>query len=153
MALHDRAFHVHTDFDRPRGVEPLPEDCFRKLRRPLAPRGEMRLALAVLEDALKCLKVDQGSRTFRPRWVAREAERWIESTDRGPLFSFENVCLVLGLEARNLRVWIRRWRASQRPAPTGEVTSQILPFPAGGDRRAVSRGDDVLEGDIIQLNL
>jgi hypothetical protein len=151
MTLHDRASRVQIDLDGPRGAMPLPDDCLRRLRRRVAPRGEMRLALAVLEDALRCLKADQGRGSFKPHWIAREAERWIESTDRGPLFSFENVCLILGLDAGNLRAWIFRWSAKRRPAPRRPSAARrrpfggwILTFPARGDRRA---------GDIIQLDL
>ena len=159
MSLHGRASRLHADIDRSRGAEPLPEDCLRKSRRHPAPRGEMRLALAVLEDALRCLRADRTRQTFLPHGVAREAERWIESTDRGPLFSFEGVCLILGLDDTHLRGWIRRWRAGQqsasirRTARSPRPDGRILHFPSRGDRRSVHRSNDVLRGDIIQLDL
>jgi len=78
------------------------------------PRGEMRLALAVLADA-----------DFPPRLFRWEAEQWIESRSRAPLFSFENICSTLSLDANSLRGQIRRWRARQHHESTPQSSRSL----------------------------
>jgi hypothetical protein len=79
------------------------QDLFRTLRHRTARRGEMRLALAVLADAVR--RIERGG---RPRGLVRgadrrEAESWMRSRERGTLFAFENVCVILELEADEVR--------------------------------------------------
>lgn len=102
-------------------------------RRPaMAPRRftsrcEVRLAFAILLDALSCL-AERGDDWRIPRRLYRwEAEQWIESRDPGPLFSFENVCLILLLDPEYIRARLRRWRARRPGRPIGQ---RILADPA-----------------------
>lgn len=83
-----------------------------------------RLMLAILEDALRdFLKTRVGRRRVRwtpehrrmvKRWKDRRAEEaagWIfdEAADReGRLFSFKNICEVLGIEPERLRQRLRQ---------------------------------------------
>ena len=90
-----------------------PGEFLRILRSRTAPRGERRLALAVLEDAVGCLNGNQERWKIPPRLFRWEAEQWFESRARGPLFSFENVCTTLHLDAERFRERIRRWRVSR----------------------------------------
>ncbi len=113
MSLHGGASPQCPNFARSPSGGALPYDFFRKLRRQIAPRGEVRLALAVLEEAVGCLEGSQDAWNFPPRLFRWEAELWIESRNREPLFSFENICSMLYLDANNLRGQIRRWRAQQ----------------------------------------
>lgn len=106
------------DPDPPRGALEPPYELFRHVRRFTAPRGEPRLALAVLEDAVRCLAGARASRNFDVRLSGWEAGQWIASRDRGPLFSFENICLILGLDRSEVRESIRRWFA-RLSAPAG----------------------------------
>lgn len=72
---------------------------------------EKKLMLAVLEDALWCFQNGLISRNNkRKRGLYSEAEEWImeESGDR--LFSFNEICGLLGLEPRYLRKRLVRWK-------------------------------------------
>ena len=89
-------------------------DPFWDLRGRVAPRGEERLAFAVLDDAVSGLLQDQDPWKVPSRLFRREAERWIRSRDRASLFSFENVCSILALDAEKTRARIRRWRAAEQ---------------------------------------
>ena len=83
----------------------LPSQYFDRIRRRASFDGERRLMVAVLEDA----------------------DAWIESDDKSWIFSFENICDVLGIDATYLRKGLRRWKQQ-----------------AGGDRgQVVAFRDDV----------
>ena len=92
--------------------------------RSAAASGERRLMAAVLTDAIQVyLKGRRESLLFR------EAERWIESSDRGWLLSYENVCDVLQIDAGLLRRALHRYAASGAP-----------PIPVDMGRLRVARG-------------
>lgn len=65
--------------------------------------GEMRLALAILEDALRCALRHHDSRITEQRIAAREAMDWIRSDDDSPPFTFVRVCQLFDLDPD----WIR----------------------------------------------
>jgi hypothetical protein len=89
----------------------LPLDSPREYRGPVRLRGEARLALAVLEDAFGCLAGSHEPWHFPPRLFRWEAEQWIDSRDRAPLFSFERICSILHLDADSIREELRGQRA------------------------------------------
>ena len=66
-------------------------------------RGEERLMLAVLKDAIECIERYRHDYGARSRKTYLDALRWVRSHDRTWLFSFENVCLGLGLDPSRLR--------------------------------------------------
>lgn len=70
--------------------------------------GELRLMAAVLEDAIGfyCRNTGYG----RGVRALREAEEWIQSTDRSWVFSFERICEALSLDADYIRRGLRAWR-------------------------------------------
>ena len=111
MGLQGRASSECQRVDRSRSVEALP-------RRSAEP-GEVRLALAVLADAVRCLRGSQDAWNFPPRLFRWEAEQWIESRDRKPHFSFENICSILNLDPNDIRDRIGLWRARLRRPSTG----------------------------------
>ena len=110
MRLHGGAFQRCPNREQSRSCEALPSQA--------AAPGKVRLALAVLADAVRCLKGSQDAWNFPPRLFRWEAEHWIESRNREPLFSFENICSTLYLDANRLRGQIRRWRAQQHHEST-----------------------------------
>ena len=65
--------------------------------------GEMRLALAVLEDALRCALRHHDSRLVEQRQAARAALEWIRSEDDSPPFTFVRICQLFDLDPD----WIR----------------------------------------------
>lgn len=72
-----------------------------------APRGPSlplkRLMVALIEDAVSCLCRYRYARTRHERRLFREAEQWLMSSDGDWPFSFENSCVVLGLDPSALR--------------------------------------------------
>lgn len=160
MIRHGHAALQSLDLDRSCSDEAPPIELLHKVRRQIARRGEVKLALAVLEDAVGCLEGSQDPWNFPPRLFRWEAERWIESRDREPLFSFERICSILHLDAESVRAQIRRWRAHR----SSERNGRLILVPRGGMRKPVRtkrrfgrrrgscRADGALEGGFIQIN-
>jgi hypothetical protein len=73
-----------------------------------AARPELRLLVAVFEDAWSCL----GSRHAKE---FREACEWLLDDARDWPFSFVNVCEVLGLDANAVRLRLRAIIERRRP--------------------------------------
>src|SRR2546425_11024492 len=75
----------------------LPSQFFDRVRRRSEHDGERRLMIAVLEDAVDVYRKQAGAQDARAQQLFREAEEWIEDADPTWLFSFQNICDVLGL--------------------------------------------------------
>ncbi len=80
---------------------------------------EKLLMLAVLEEAIACIR---GNAQAPNSLVFREAAEWILDERADWLFSFENICAVLELDADYLREGLLDWSGKQslairRPAP------------------------------------
>lgn len=71
---------------------------------------ERLLMLAILEDAIVCFQDNVAATCKRKQTLHRDAEQWILDTDHDHLFSFENVCEMLGYEPDYLRRGLLRWR-------------------------------------------
>ena len=65
--------------------------------------GEKRLMIAVLKDAVECLEKYRGSRTSIGQIQYQSAIEWVEDTDTEWLFSFYNICDLLGFDPEYLR--------------------------------------------------
>jgi hypothetical protein len=73
---------------------------------------EKKLMLAVLEDALFCFQNGLISRDNRKkRGLSSEAEEWIMEESGDWLFSFNEICELLGLGPQYLRKQLVRWKA------------------------------------------
>lgn len=100
----------------------LPAQYFDSLRRRTEFDGERRLMLAILEDAVDCYRKHVAARDHRARQLFTEAESWIESEDSSWLFSFQNICDVLGFESDYLRNGLRNLKTAARaPRPSRVV--------------------------------
>jgi hypothetical protein len=77
---------------------------------------EKDLMLAVLADAVRCYRASDPSRSSSSRRLHREAEKWLWNNDRNWLFSFGNICEVLGLDPYFLRRGLLRWKQAQSGA-------------------------------------
>lgn len=97
-----------------------------------------RLMLAMLEDALRCatgarsprarywkrkFKATAAQREFaatkrsrRANHLAREAIGWINDCDAVGVFSFQNVCETLGVDAAKLRARVRELLVGEKRA-------------------------------------
>jgi hypothetical protein len=91
----------------------LPSQYFDRLRHGER-SGEWRLLVAILEDAVNVYRKQVGARDPRGRQLFQEAEEWIEDPDRTWIFSFENICDLIGLEADWLRRGLRAWKEEAR---------------------------------------
>lgn len=88
----------------------LPAQFYRTFGRRLKARGELRLMVAVLEDAVECYRKYAAAQDEEGRRLFQEAAAWVQSRDRRYLFSFENICELLGIDPDCLRAGLqRRW--------------------------------------------
>lgn len=109
----------------------LPSQYFDRLRRRASIDGERRLMVAILEDAVDVYRKQAGAADRKRRQLFEDADAWIESADKSWIFSYENICDVLGIDAGYLRRGLRAWK--QR---------------AGGDRgKVVAFRDDARFGE------
>ena len=93
------------------------------LSRVLPANSEMLLMLAVLEVAIDCYKRFLFAKDRKGQKLFVEAESWILDRGDNALFSFDNVCDVLGLNAGYLRGGLQQWKeaqlASRKESPHG----------------------------------
>ena len=82
---------------------------------------EKELMLAVLKDAVMTYRKCTYSETMR----FKEAEAWLFERDHDRLFSFESVCVVLGLSAENIRKGLLAWRLNAMADFTRHSTIKI----------------------------
>jgi hypothetical protein len=108
LELSKRALSLQPDTILP--VQYLPRPSL-----PAAP--ERQLMIAVVEEAILCLRRNSPRRTVRQRRLFREAEEWIMSDDRGNLFSFARICEIVSLDPDYIRRGVQQWQ--QPPAQIG----------------------------------
>lgn len=106
----------------------LPSQYFDRIRRRASFDGERRLMVAILEDAVDVYRKQASARDRKRRQLFEDAEGWIESPDRSWIFSFENICDVLGIDAGYLRQGLRRWKER-----AGGDRGHVLPFRVDDD--------------------
>jgi hypothetical protein len=100
-------------------------------------RGEWQLVVAVLEDAINCFQKcalatdNQSRRLFQEAydWVMASQDNCAPFDDDVPIFTFEYICEVLGLDPDYIRGGLLHWRESQVAKARAQV--QALHEPAG----------------------
>ena len=84
----------------------MPGQYVDLVRRNHVIEGELKLLLAVLEDAIRCYLRNVNAKDGERRRDFLEVRAWFESgkagARRADLFSFENLCAALGVESRCL---------------------------------------------------
>lgn len=96
----------------------LPDQYLETFRRKAHLEPEKRLMLTILEDAIACFQKYLFARDGKGKLLFREAEEWVMEEGSNWLFSFENICELLGLEPRYVRQGLVRWKQkklSERP--------------------------------------
>jgi hypothetical protein len=88
----------------------LPIQYFEAMRRKHLLEGEKRLILSVLEDAVECFMKCIDSSTNKGQRLFRDADEWINLEDKRWVFSFDNVCDMLDINAEYMRAGLRRWK-------------------------------------------
>ena len=96
----------------------LPEQFFPPVHYKNQRRGETALLYAILEDAVRCLEIEeQKKRSRNQRRMAQEAEAWLFVDDYERPFSFVNICDHLGLDPAYLRRGLEDWRSQRHSVP------------------------------------
>ncbi len=88
----------------------LPAQFYAAFRGGSAVRGEKRLMLAVLQDALDCYQKYAFSKDSHGRQLFSDADGWISCEDRDWYFSFENICETLEINPNYLRRGVQEWK-------------------------------------------
>ena len=70
---------------------------------------EERLMVAVLNDAVECLAKFRGGKSRGDWRLFHEARDWVLSGECDEIFSFENICDTLEIDANYLRRGLRPW--------------------------------------------
>ncbi len=78
--------------------------------------GVQRLMWAILKDTLRCYQNSFDAHTVCGQRMFHDARQWIFSNDLTWVFSFENICLVLGIDGDRLRGELARWTRLRRRA-------------------------------------
>lgn len=114
----------------------LPDQMFPGAKLPPFVQSEGRLMLAILQDAVDCYQRHALARNPRHRAEFEEAKAWIASNDSDWVFSFENICNVLGIDPDYVRTGLERRapRSRRRARPAARVTPRIVPLELAGCR-------------------
>lgn len=100
----------------------LPTQYYETTRRKRFLEPEKKLMLAILEDAIWCYQSGLLARGKRRKRLFSEAQEWIMEENSSWIFSFDNVCDVLGFNPKYVRAGLMRWRAK---APKGRPKAQV----------------------------
>lgn len=88
--------------------------------------GEKRLMIAILKDAVECLDKYRGAKSSSGRSHYQNALEWIQDPGTDWLFSFINICDLLGFDPDYMReVLLKRENKYVKPDRT-----QVYSFPA-----------------------
>jgi hypothetical protein len=114
----------------------LPIQYFEAMRKKHLLEGEKRLILSVLEDAVECFMKCIDAATNKGQRLFREADEWIAHEDKRWVFSFDNVCDMLDINADYMRLGLGRWKerknqliARRRAEAEAEAANPALPEP------------------------
>ena len=88
--------------------------------------GEKRLMIAILKDAVECLEKYRGSRSSAGKISYQSAIEWVEDTDTEWLYSFTNICDLLGFDPDYLREQLlKRENRYIKPMPTRNLSLAV----------------------------
>lgn len=89
--------------------------------------GEKRLMIAILKDAVECLDKFRESRSSSGRSYYLSALEWVQDEDTEWLFSFTNICDLLGFDPDYLReVLLKRENKYVKPVHTRALSFEGL---------------------------
>lgn len=98
----------------------LPAQHFAAIQRKKFPSGEHRLLVALIQDAVECFQKHQHSRDSKRRQLFLDAQVWIGSEDDRGVFSFNNVCMLLGMDPNYVRQGLAEWCESTKDVPRAD---------------------------------
>ena len=94
--------------------------------------GEKRLMIAILKDAVECLNKYRGARNSSGQGHYQNALEWVEDEGTEWLFSFNNICDLLGFDPDYLRKVLLKKEGKQANPVLGRIYS--FPMGNGADR-------------------
>ena len=75
--------------------------------------GEKRLMLALLKDGIDCFFRYLAATDDKGREIFAETDVWIFEDSSDWIFSFDNVCETLGIDASYLRAKLKQWKEAE----------------------------------------
>lgn len=99
----------------------LPSQFFGTRGLPRNLEGEKRLMLAILKDAVECLDKYRRTRSSLGRELYLNALQWVEDTSTDWLFSFNNICDLVGYDPDYLREFLLRREYKIPKPPVGKT--------------------------------
>jgi hypothetical protein len=86
---------------------------------------ERRLMVAILEDAVSCLSADLRQCNPRQKKQYEEAKQWVTTDEESEwIFSFKNICEVLGMDPSYLRRGLIRPKTGSAIRSSAFVTTR-----------------------------
>ena len=101
----------------------LPSQFYGKMGLSRQLEGEKKLMLAVLKDAVECLEKYRRARNSSGRELYHNALEWVEDRNTDWLFSFTNVCDLLGFDPDYLRESLLKREHRNGKSTGGKVAS------------------------------
>jgi len=101
--------------------------------------AERKLMFAVLLDAVQTYQKFVASKSFRGETLYKEAEAWFWDEDPDRVFSFANICDVIGLNPAFFRRGLRQLVMNQKKRVSRGRVVQIRP-PANRIRKLTFSG-------------
>jgi len=92
--------------------------------------GEKRLMIAILKDAVECLDKYRGARSSAGRSHYENALEWVQDKGTDWLFSFTNICDLLGFDPDYLRSQLLKRENGSAKSVQGRFLS--IPLMAAG---------------------
>jgi hypothetical protein len=108
-SLHEKAFGTDGWFSFDPADTGFIEAVYKKTIR----EGEERLMFAVLENAIEYFQKYVLARKPSGKQLFREAEEWFLDKENEALYSFENICDILGLHPDPIRKGLLVWKEAK----------------------------------------
>ncbi len=105
----------------------LPDQYLDTYRRKLHLEPEKKLMMAVLEDAIACFQKYVFAGHGKGKALFQDAEDWIMEENTEGIFSFANVCEMLGFDPAYLRQGLTRWKEQRAAAPVPAKVYELAP--------------------------
>jgi hypothetical protein len=115
----------------------LPTQYVDLCRNAVARPPELRLRLAVLEDAVRCYQNHVNGTRPRARRIFEETDGWFAADAAEEPFSFVNVCAVLGIDAEYFRAGLNGWRVQNALRRAGSRSHSLHGRRVGSDHQVV----------------